>query len=160
MLAGPIIMSLPALLGNSLVSGSIASVVSAAVLSGLAKAEGKSAVQPINATSHWLHGEEAGKVTQLDAGHTGAGYATHHAACVLWASLFETIRSQAADGGPASIVRNAALVSAVAAVVDYGLVPRRLTPGWEGPLPIRSVAGGFAGLALGLAIGGLVTGRR
>jgi hypothetical protein len=39
----------------------------------------------------------------------------------------------------------------VAAVVDYGLVPKRFTPGWEDPLPIRSIAGGFAGLALGLA---------
>ena len=27
-----------------------------------------------------------------------------------------------------------------------GLVPRRLMPGWEGPLPIRSVAGGFVGM--------------
>jgi hypothetical protein len=44
-------------------------------------------VQPINATSHWLHGEEAGKIKQVDAIHTGAGYATHHAACVLWAPL-------------------------------------------------------------------------
>jgi hypothetical protein len=151
--------NLSALLRSSLVSGSIASVVSAAVLSGLAKAEGKTPVQPINATSQWLHGEKAGKVKQVDAIHTGAGYATHHAACVLWASLFETIRSRAADAGPASILRDAALVSTTAAVVDYGLVPRRLTPGWEGPLPIRSVAGGFAGLALGLAMGGLITKR-
>jgi len=42
-------------------------------------------------------------------------------------------------------------VAMVAAVVDYGLVPKRFTPGWEDPLPIRSIAGGFAGLALGLA---------
>jgi hypothetical protein len=112
-------------------------------------------VQPINATSHWLHGEGAGQVKQIDAKHTGVGYATHHAACVLWAALFDTIRSP--DAGPGRIIRDAALVSAVAAVVDYGLVPSRLTPGWEQPLPIRSVAGGFAGLALGLAIGGLIT---
>jgi hypothetical protein len=116
-------------------------------------------VQPINATSHWLHGEDAGKDKQLDAKHTGAGYATHHAACVMWASLFETIRWRAPDAGAGSILRDAALVSAVAAVVDYGLVPKRLTPGWEEPLPIRSVAGGFAGLALGLGLGGFVTRR-
>ena len=61
--------------------------------------------------------------------------------------------------GPAAIARDAAAVSAIAAVVDYGLMPKRLTPGWEEPLPIRSVAGGFAGLALGLAIGGFVTQR-
>jgi len=39
----------------------------------------------------------------------------------------------------------------LAAIVDYGLLPKNLTPGWEEPLPVRSVAGGFGGLALGLA---------
>jgi hypothetical protein len=152
--------SLPTLLRASLVSGTIASAVSAAVLGLLARAEGAAPIQPINATSHWLHGEEAGKVQEIDAKHTGTGFATHHAACVLWASLFETLRSASPDAGPAGIVRDAAAVSMVAAVVDYGLVPKRLTPGWEEPLPIRSVAGGFAGLALGLALGGLITAGR
>jgi len=47
----------------------------------------------------------------------------------------------------------------LAAIVDYGLLPKNLTPGWEEPLPVRSVAGGFGGLALGLALGGLITSR-
>ena len=73
--------------------------------------------------------------------------------------LFETLRTASPQGGPARIARDATTVSAIAAIVDYGLVPKRLTPGWEEPLPIRSVAGGFAGLALGLALGGLVTAK-
>jgi hypothetical protein len=89
----------------------------------------------------------------------GTGFATHHGACVFWAALFETLRSGAADARPAGIARDAALVSVVTAIVDYGLVPKRLTPGWEEPLPVRSVAGGFARLGLGLVIGGLVTSR-
>ena len=140
-------------------SGTVASVVSAAVLGVLAKAEGASPVQPINATSHWLHGEAAGKVKGIDAKHTATGLMTHHGACVFWATLFETLRAASPDESPARIVRDAATVSLITAVVDYGLMPERLTPGWEGPLPIRSVAGGFAGLALGLAIGGLLTSR-
>ncbi len=52
--------SLPALFRNSVISGTIASAVSAAVLAFLAKAEGVAAVQPINATGHWLHSESAG----------------------------------------------------------------------------------------------------
>jgi hypothetical protein len=153
--------SLPTLLRDSLVTGTVASAVTAIVLALLAKAEGAAPIQPINATSHWLHGEDAGKVRGIDASHTGTGLATHCGACLLWASLFETIRAAAPHAGPVRIVRDAAAVSTIAAVVDYGLVPRRLTPGWEEPLPIRSVAGGFAGLALGLALGGLMTsGRR
>ncbi len=144
---------------SSAVSGTAASAVSAAVLSFLAKLEGASPVQPINATSHWLHGERAGAIKEVDGEHTAVGLATHQGACVFWATLFETIRSAKPDARPAIIARDAATVATVAAIVDYGLMPRRLTPGWEGPLPIRSVAGGFAGLALGLAVGGLITQR-
>ena len=145
---------------RSIVSGSVASVVSAAVLGLLARAEGAGALQPINATSHWLHGDEAGKQKGLDARHTGTGMLTHHGACVFWASLFETLRETAPYAGPQRIARDAMLVATLAAIVDYGLIPKRLTPGWEEPLPIRSVAGGFAGLALGLAMGGMITSRR
>jgi len=149
------------LLTNSVISGTVASAVSAAVLGLLARAEGASFLQPINATSHWLQGENAGDVKELDLKHSGTGLATHHGACVFWATLFEAVRATAPDAGPSRIMRDAAAISTIAAVVDYGLMPRRLTPGWEGPLPIRSVAGGFAGLALGLAVGGLLTnGRR
>jgi hypothetical protein len=127
------------------------------VLGLLAKAEGKGAAQPINATSHWLQGEDAGTVTTIDVAHTATGYATHHAATVFWAALFEVLQSAWREPLPGKTIRNAAVVSTLAAVVDYGLVPKRLTPGWEGPLPIRSVAGGFVGMAFGLAIGGLVS---
>lgn len=147
------------LLTNSAISGTIASAVSATVLGFLAKAEGATPVQPMNATSHWLHGEEAGQVKDIDAKHTPVGLATHQGACVFWATLFETLRSADPQAGPSTVARDAATVAMIAAVVDYGLVPKRLTPGWEEPLPIRSVAGGFAGLALGLAVGGLVTQR-
>jgi hypothetical protein len=153
-------LSRTSLIQNTLVSGGVASAISAAVLSLLAKAEGAGPVQPINATSHWLHGGSAGKVKDIDAKHTVTGFATHCGACVFWAALFETLRAASPRAGAGRIIRDAAAVSAVAAVVDYGLVPKNLTPGWEGPLPIRSVAGGFAGLAVGLAVGGLVTSAR
>ena len=152
--------TLSSLVHKAVVSGTVASAVSAAVLALLAKLEGAAPVQPINATSHWRYGEDALKVTGINTRHTGTGLATHHAACVFWASLFESIRSAAPDRRSALIVRDAGAVSLIAAIVDYGLVPTRLTPGWEGPLPIRSVAGGFAALALGLTIGGLITCRR
>jgi hypothetical protein len=151
---------LPSFLAKSLISGTVASAVSAVVLGLLANAEGGNPVQPINATSHWLHGDQSGKVTAIDAKHTGTGLATHQGACVMWALLFETLRAASPNAGLARSARDAVTVSIIAAIVDYGLIPKRLTPGWEEPLPIRSVAGGFAGLALGLAIGGLITGQR
>jgi hypothetical protein len=83
------------ILGRAIVTGSIASAVSTAVLGLLAKVEQKDPVQPINATTHWLHGEEAGAITAIDVKHTATGYATHHAATVFWAALFETMQSAA-----------------------------------------------------------------
>ena len=38
----------------------------------------------------------------------------------------------------------------------FALVPKRLTPGWELAVSIRSVVGGFVAMALGLAAGGLL----
>jgi hypothetical protein len=99
-------------------------------------------------------------VKAIDAKHSVTGLVTHQGACLFWATLFETLRANAPEAGPARIVRDAIAVSTLAAVVDYGLVPKNLMPGWEEPLPIRSVAGAFAGLALGLALGGLLTSRR
>jgi hypothetical protein len=55
------------------------------------------------------------------------------------------------------VVLGAAGTAAIAGAVDYGLVPRRLSPGWEHALPPRGVAAGFAALGLGLALGALVT---
>ncbi|RWB92797.1 MAG: hypothetical protein EOQ56_36735, partial [Mesorhizobium sp.] len=52
------------------VTGTVASVVTAAFLALLAKAEGKSALQTTNATSHWLHGDKAGAVRKADLAHT------------------------------------------------------------------------------------------
>src|SRR3954469_2300476 len=77
------------ILRASLVSGTIASLVSTAALLLLAKAEKKSALQPVNATSHWLHGAKAAGQNTADAAHTAVGYATHHASAVFWALPFQ-----------------------------------------------------------------------
>ena len=49
------------------------------------------------------------------------------------------------------------LVSAAAGATDYGLLPRRLRPGWEVFLPKLSGAAGFGALAVDLGLGGLIT---
>ncbi|WP_394885661.1 hypothetical protein ACG873_01015 (plasmid) [Mesorhizobium sp. AaZ16] len=71
------------------VTGTVASFVTAAVLALLAKAEGTSALQPTNATSHWLHGDKSGGVRKADLEHTAVGFGTHHASAIFWAAPFE-----------------------------------------------------------------------
>ncbi|RWO20264.1 hypothetical protein [Mesorhizobium sp.] len=138
------------------VTGTVASVVTAAFLVFLAKAEGKSALQPTNATSHWLHGDKAGAVRTADLAHTAVAFGTHHASAIFWAAPFEAWLARNPPRSPLLMLRDASAVAAIAAAVDYLVVPKRLTPGWETVLSKRSIAAAYVALALGLAAGGLV----
>jgi hypothetical protein len=55
------------LLASTLITGSVASVVSTVTLAALAKMEGKPAAQPLNSTSHWFYGDNAARVGGVDA---------------------------------------------------------------------------------------------
>lgn len=142
---------------SSLVSGSVAGVVTAGVNGALAAQRGRPPWQPVNATSHWLHGDAAGDFPGVDAAHTGVGLATHQGSAVFWAFVFETWLANRPPRGPAEMLRDATVMSGIAALVDYGLVPKRVTPGWEEVLPPRSIAVTYAALALGLAAGALLS---
>src|SRR5215210_7366810 len=102
-----------------------------AALALLAKKEGKGALQPVNSTSHWLHGEQAGTFTKADLSHTVVGYGTHHASALLWAVLFEKWLDTQLPRTSLGMLRDASVMSAIAAAVDYGVTPKQLTPGWE-----------------------------
>jgi len=134
------------LIGRTLLSGTIASLAMAAALGAMARREGKSAIRSINATSHWYHGAKAGRARRADLPHTAVGFATHYGASLFWAALFEALRRRIPGRAPF----RAAAVSALAAVVDYGLVPKRLTPGWERVLPPEAIALAYFAMALAL----------
>jgi hypothetical protein len=143
--------------------GSVANLCVVAALGTLGRREGRSALAPINATSHVLHGDRAGRVDRLDASHTGVGALVNHGAAIFWALPFTWWLAQGRDRPAAQIAAGAAATAAVAGAVDYGLIPRRLTPGWELVLPPRGVVATFGALALGLAVGAVATrglGRR
>jgi hypothetical protein len=144
---------------SAFISGTIASVASSLALGLLAKAEGKAAPRPLNATSHWLHGEGAAKVSDVDAAHTATGYLTHHGASAMWASVMEAILSTRKNVSPSEIALTAVGVSVLAAAVDYGITPKRFTPGWEDVLTKKSMAGAYVAMAAGLTIGGILTSK-
>ena len=147
-------------IGRALVSGTIASITSAAALVLLARAEGKNALQPVNATSHWLHGEQASRFVGLDCKHTLVGYATHHAATIFWALFYESWIGPRSRPSRRRMLADAVMLSAIAAAVDYGPTPKRFTPGWEFVLSKRAMAAAYAAMAVGLAAGSSITHRR
>jgi hypothetical protein len=147
------------ILPRGLVSGTAASATSTVALAALARTEGKGALQPVNATSHWLRGEQ-GRLGQASRPrHTAVGYATHHAATVFWAVLFERWVRARRTTAPLPLLRDAVLTSALAAAVDYGATPKRFTPGWEFAPPKRAMATAYVAMALGLVVGATGTQR-
>ena len=141
------------ILTRATVSATAAAATSTLALALLAKSEGAGALQPLNATSHWLHGSGAARLHRADLTHTGVGYATHHAATFFWALLFEGRFGTERPLCIAALIGDAVAISVVAAAVDYLATPRRFTPGWEFVLSKRSMAVTYAAMAAGLAIG-------
>lgn len=148
------------MVGAAALSSAVAGVSSAVALALLARREGKAALQPINATSHWLHGPAAAMVEDADLAHTAVGALTHQAAMLFWAVLFEYWIRPRRPLGPVPMMRDAMTMSLVAAIADYGATPKRFTPGWEFVLSKRSMAATYAAMAFGLAGGAFLTQQR
>jgi hypothetical protein len=146
----------PCLVRDILLAGAGAGLASAIVAALAARRRGKAAAQPLNATSHWLHGDEAGRVRRVDAPHSAVGVATHFASALFWAVPYGLWLRRLPGLPTGAIFGGAAATATVAAAVDYLAMPRRLTPGWELVLGRTEVAAIFAGLGLGLAGGALV----
>jgi hypothetical protein len=143
--------------GYAAISGTTTSLAMALALAMLARAERKGGLQPLNATSHWLHGDQAGCVTRADAAHTLVGYGTHHASAWFWALLFERWLIARRPRPAVALLQDGAMMAAIAAAVDYGMTPKRLTPGWEIVLSKRAIATAYVAMAIGLTAGALVT---
>jgi hypothetical protein len=142
---------------SAAVTGTVAAIFTTVALGLLARAEGRPPLAPVNASGHWLHGEGAGKGGRADIAHTGTGLATNHLASIFWALPFEWRLAGKEAQTPGAILREAASMAAIAAAVDYGLMPKRLTPGWENEVGPRSVIAAFGAMALGLAAGAFLT---
>ncbi|WMT92754.1 hypothetical protein [Pelagibacterium sp. H642] len=137
-----------------LLCGAGAAIASMGATAALARMEGKPALQPINSSSHWLWGEAVGKNTRLDAAHTGIGAATNLGAGLFWGTVLGFIL----DSKHPTLKQTVGYgigVGAVAGALDYGIMPKRLTPGWELALSRRSVVLTFGAMTAGLVMGGL-----
>jgi hypothetical protein len=148
------------LLERTIATGSFAGLATAAAVALSGAREVGSAVAPINATSHVLWGDEAGTTDAIDAKHTLPGLLINGGAGLFWALVHELLLQRVRRPDPAAAVASGAAVAGLAYVVDYHVIPRRLTPGWELRLSRRSVALGFVTLGLSLGVAALLRARR
>jgi hypothetical protein len=146
---------------DGLISGSLASLVSTAVLAARGRSEAGSGYAPINAVSHWLYGDRAAYQDSPSARYTLPGYVIHHGSSLIWGVLYERWfgqRAEARDLPPA--LAGAVAVAAMACFVDYKMTPERLQPGFEKRLSTPSMAMVYGGVAAGFVIRGLLMSGR
>ena len=120
----------------------------------------QSAWAPLNAVSHIAFGDEAALHTELSARYTGTGTALNSAAMMTWAAVYAGAMQLVPRRTWPVAVATGAGVSALAYVVDYYVVPRRLTPGFEKRLGGGSMFAIYSALAAGLAAGWWMRTRR
>lgn len=144
-------------LREGLVSGTLAGLFSAVVLVVTGKRETGSAAAAVNAESHWLWGDESLREDKPTLRHTLTGIVTHQLSTVFWATLYALVRGdrKAVNKVPEALIGGLA-TSAAAAAIDYTLVPKRLTPGFEHRLSTGAMVGVFAAIAGGIALGALL----
>jgi len=139
---------------RALTSGAIAGTAASLAAAVAGRREAGSYAAPLNATSHIVWGDRAALRNRPSLKYTATGIALTFGAAVFWASLYEKLFGRTEDAPPRhplATLGGAALVSAGAYVIDYHLIPRRFTPGYEQRVSGRALAGIFAALALGLA---------
>jgi hypothetical protein len=142
---------------DGLVSGSVASLTSAAALALASRIETGHAPATVNATSHWVWGDEAAGHDGVSTEYTGLGMLIHHGASVFWGVIYERLAGEAVErGSPVPALAAGLAGAAVASFVDYVCVPKRLTPGFEYRLSRPSIASGYVAFGAGLAITSLL----
>jgi hypothetical protein len=147
-------------LREAAVSGSIASVLSAAYLVRAGERRDQPAA-PVNAVSHWFFGRRSLQRDEPSLLYTLTGYLTHHAASLFWAAIHAKLwgaRQEAKRPLPAAA--GAVAAAGAACFVDYQLTPKRFTPGFEHRLARPEMARVYACFALGLMIGSLLMKKR
>ena len=146
---------------DALATGKLATLSTAATAALCGKAENDNAVAPINAISHIVFGDDAANQDTASFKYTGTGFVLHDAACTSWAAVHErTFGNAVAKGNIPAAFAGGAIISAVAYVTDYYIVPKRLTPGIEKRLSNRSLFAVYSVLALSLAFCSLLNARR
>ena len=148
---------LRSVVADAAVSGSAASILSAAVLSTLSKVQEGSAAGGLNAPSQWVWGRQAGYSREPSMRQTALGFAIHHATSVFWATFYEHFfgrtRNNRTDRIPTGqIVLEAVGMATAAYVVDYGLTPKRFQPGFEKHVSPGGMVAIYAAFAAGLAL--------
>jgi hypothetical protein len=146
------------MLARALRTCAVATAGTTATLLVLGKRHAHTPWAPIDAVSHIAWGDRAFACDKLDVEHTLVGAVLNAGAVLSWSALHALLLGQRPHVLRA--LASGAAVSALAYLVDYHVVPRRLMPGFEVHLRGRGLRTVYVVLALSLAAGGLLAHAR
>lgn len=132
------------------ITGAVTSALALAALLVVSRRETGRAFAALNGSSQLLRGDEALQARRASIRFTVPALLIHHASSHWWAAAQEhplLIRHVPAPG------LRACALTVFAAFLDYGMLPRRLSPGYEGQLSRRGISVVFGAIAAGLALG-------
>ncbi|MCW7537393.1 hypothetical protein OOT46_05940 [Aquabacterium sp. A7-Y] len=144
------------------VRGSLASLASGLVLAACGQWRKGRPAAPLNAPSHWLWGDPALRQHRVSLRYSLTGFTVHHASSLLWAAVHERCAPscRGLSAAPAAVLRDAAVVTALAAWVDLAVVPWRLSPGFQRHLSTGQLVAVYGAFAAGLAAGTAALNRK
>ncbi|AET94887.1 hypothetical protein BSFA1_77580 (plasmid) [Burkholderia sp. SFA1] len=140
------------LLTRAIGSGTATGLASAAVASAGALHWGHGPCRAMNAVTHCLW-RDASWRRRPSAKYTALGTTIHMGSAVFWGVLFEALCERGYRRSGAINIANAAATTALATyVVDYHVVPKRITPGFESHLSKDSLGLTYVALGAGFAL--------
>ncbi len=140
---------------NVLVKSQVAGLATTGAVAFCGLFEDGDAVSPVNDISHIVWGDKAFEQGELSLKYTGTAVFLNQTAIASWALLHQIGFGRAQKrGDKLNSVLGGILVSGLAYVIDYHIVPPRLKPGFERHLTPCSLFFIYAALALALGLGG------
>src|SRR5690348_1607009 len=129
----------------ALITGTVASVISSAVLLCCGRFERGRGLATHNGPSQWVYGRAAAYRHGISVRHTLVGYLIHHASACWWAGVHHAVLGSSARTRPfADHLCAGAATAVLANVVDYQLVPKRLQPGFDKHVSRKSLFAVYA----------------
>lgn len=142
---------------DSIVPRAVAGATTLAIVAARGQRKTGSATASVNASSHAIWGDKAAGVEVITARHTVPGVIFNMAGAAWWALVFEKLFGDR-RGFPAALLGGTA-TAGLAYLVDYHIVPKRLTPGWEHRVSRGSLFMALGAMAAGLIVGAMLTRR-
>jgi len=133
------------LLGRTVRTGTALSSVTLAAIAALSSIETGKPSAAINAISHCIHGDDRQFGDELSVSESAVGTAVNTMAMFAWSFLYEWLVGSRKFK---RAILPAVLFTGAAYVIDYHIVPRRLSPGIEKRLTMGAVLGVYASMAV------------